>query len=459
MAPITILHIDDDPEEQLILRDMLERIDPDRYEYHGMTDTWAAENYLKTSPCDAIFADHRLSPSDRYSSGANFLAYLCDQGLPGLKVLITGMDPHHLSLEVLNLIRHDNLSFVPKQTLNPGMLEQIIAEGLQREPEPSGAFKRSKFVPPTLPFSRFEEAAQALVAHIRHKYGFQMAMMTRVNGDDWQVLQVEDQGYGVKAGDVLRWADSFCSRMVVGEGPMIASDSRNVPAYQAAPVGKTLEIRAYIGIPVCRADGSLFGTLCAIDPEAKEEAIEQDLSEILMCAQMLGTILEQEMVTQELERGREASLAESRADALTGLYNRRGWDLMVESEEKRCRRYGHPCTVLMIDLDGLKDINDTDGHDAGDLLIQNAAHAIRDTLRREDVAARIGGDEFAVLAIETAAVAGEALKVRLKQGLAARGVSASIGLALRSDAGSLEAACKQADESMYADKQARKAGG
>ncbi len=458
MSAIKILHIDDNADDRMLMEEFLLLADPERFEYHGMADTWAAENFIKEHPCDVVIADFRLSGADRYSSGANFLVYLCDQGYPALKLLVTSMDRNALSMEVLNLIRQGSIRFLPKETMDPAVLREMIDEGLDRAPRSPVPVLPGRFVPPTLPFARFEEASQMLVTHIQHRYGFQLAMMTRVNGDVWQVLQVEDQGYGVQAGDLLRWGDSFCARMVSGEGPMVTANVGRVPAYVEAPVARELTINSYIGIPVCRGDGSLFGTLCAIHPEVKNDALEQDLSELLVCAQLLSTILEQEISVQDLERKREASEADSRADALTGLYNRRGWDLLLESEEQRCRRFGHPCSVLMVDLDGLKVVNDTEGHEAGDALLKRTGDTLRRTIRKEDVAARLGGDEFGILAVETREEFVTDLASRIRQAFAAAGVSGSIGWASRTEAGSLQEACRIADEAMYEDKKARKAG-
>lgn len=86
----------------------------------------------------------------------------------------------------------------------------------------------------------------------------------------------------------------------------------------------------------------------------------------------------------------------SLVDELTGLYNRRGFTLLAGRELESARRAGRRGMVLYIDLDGLKQANDRRGHDAGDRLLQRAASVLRSVVRTTDVAARIGGDEFAV---------------------------------------------------------------
>lgn len=91
----------------------------------------------------------------------------------------------------------------------------------------------------------------------------------------------------------------------------------------------------------------------------------------------------------------------ARRDALTGVVNRRHFHELAESEMHRSQRYGHPFTVVYIDLDGFKVVNDTLGHDAGDDVLRTVARTLQGNLRTTDVAARLGGDEFAVLLPET----------------------------------------------------------
>lgn len=84
-------------------------------------------------------------------------------------------------------------------------------------------------------------------------------------------------------------------------------------------------------------------------------------------------------------------------DQLTGLYNRRSGEQRLDEEISRAARHGCPLTLLLVDLDGLKQINDTLGHAAGDHLLRSFAERLQRAVRGSDVAARIGGDEFMVL--------------------------------------------------------------
>jgi two-component system, cell cycle response regulator len=126
----------------------------------------------------------------------------------------------------------------------------------------------------------------------------------------------------------------------------------------------------------------------------------------------------------------------STTDSLTGLSNRRAFDDRLRDEWRRAARYGSPLAVLLVDIDGLKRINDQLGHRAGDHLLRRTATAIRHSLRGSDVGARWGGDEFAILAPQTsrepARQLAERLLVQLKKGSdsAHAAISASVGVAV-----------------------------
>ncbi|WNO60018.1 diguanylate cyclase [Rheinheimera sp. MMS21-TC3] len=91
----------------------------------------------------------------------------------------------------------------------------------------------------------------------------------------------------------------------------------------------------------------------------------------------------------------------SKIDYLTKLYNRGHWEESLIQEFKRLHRYAHKSTLLMCDIDHFKMVNDTYGHTAGDLVIQKIADAVRVNLRDTDIAGRYGGEEYAVLLVDT----------------------------------------------------------
>jgi diguanylate cyclase (GGDEF)-like protein len=117
---------------------------------------------------------------------------------------------------------------------------------------------------------------------------------------------------------------------------------------------------------------------------------ELDLELLQTLAFQLTSVLERALLLSDLER-----LAVT--DGLTGLYNYRHFQERYREEVNLCRRYHHPLAVMLIDLDGFKQVNDTYGHLEGDYLLVQLAEMLRSTLRNTELIARYGGDEFVVL--------------------------------------------------------------
>jgi len=143
-------------------------------------------------------------------------------------------------------------------------------------------------------------------------------------------------------------------------------------------------------------------------------------------------------------------------DHLTGLANRRRFERQLEREVGRVERFGHPFTLLMLDIDKFKDLNDTFGHDAGDDAIRRLGKVLREGTRGIDLAARIGGEEFAVLLVETSKDGGFEVAERLRTAIKlleiprAGGMTASFGVAeCPSDAQTAADILKAADVALY----------
>jgi diguanylate cyclase (GGDEF)-like protein len=138
---------------------------------------------------------------------------------------------------------------------------------------------------------------------------------------------------------------------------------------------------------------------------------------------------------RRLEHERDAMRRFALRDPLTGLANRRALDERLGYEVARHTRHGESFTVLALDLDGFKAVNDRFGHDAGDELLREAAAALVEVVRAQDTVVRLGGDEFCVLAPQTGHASAEYLTSRVRAALGGvtaglSGLSASIGTAV-----------------------------
>lgn len=118
----------------------------------------------------------------------------------------------------------------------------------------------------------------------------------------------------------------------------------------------------------------------------------------------------------------ERAQSEALTDALTGAYNRRFLETRLSEEMRRASKLGYPTSLMFLDLDKFKEVNDTYGHDVGDQLLRNVAALLRSELRAVDVVARFGGDEFVVVLPETDRAGSLRVALRLQEALARRGL-------------------------------------
>jgi diguanylate cyclase (GGDEF)-like protein len=194
-------------------------------------------------------------------------------------------------------------------------------------------------------------------------------------------------------------------------------------------VGALLSVGAPLGLLLLR-----LGSRGIVSPERIRAEVATDIATYIYVAvstaivfTLFGTIL-----------GRNADRLTELAvtDGLTGLKNARALRDNLRRELNRAARYGQPLSLLLIDVDGLKAINDRFGHGAGDRALRHVGEAIRSQLRESDVGARWGGDEFALLAPSTSGASAEALAERVRSLVAqspAEGdlpqLTASVGIA------------------------------
>lgn len=147
-------------------------------------------------------------------------------------------------------------------------------------------------------------------------------------------------------------------------------------------------------------------------------------------------------------------------DGLTGLFNRRAFDDLLRRELASVERYGRSLSLVMIDLDHFKAVNDTHGHDAGDAALKDFAELMRAACRPSDLPCRVGGEEFAWLLLETDLDGGAMAAERLRNAIESHtfpgvgSLTASLGVTVTQGAENAETFCKRADAALYRAKEA-----
>jgi diguanylate cyclase (GGDEF)-like protein len=223
-------------------------------------------------------------------------------------------------------------------------------------------------------------------------------------------------------------------------------------------------VGAVIAFPLgCR--GRRVGALVGLDrlPSAREPRLSESmLRAVRILLEPASVALDNALLLKRAE-------ALSVTDDLTHLYNSRYLNLVLRRETKRASRSGRPLSLLFIDLDGFKDVNDTHGHLFGSRALVEAAAVIRSSARETDVVSRFGGDEFALVLPDTGGEGAYAVGERIRERIAAHRflagdglnihLTVSVGVATLPDvANSSEELVQAADNAMYRVKESGKNG-
>jgi diguanylate cyclase (GGDEF)-like protein len=254
--------------------------------------------------------------------------------------------------------------------------------------------------------------------------------------------------------------DEMRIRLKVGEGiagwvathhePVLCNDPLSDARFVQSPLQRT-RIAALLALPLFSL-GQVVGVLNLHTADRSFTEPDRDLAELLAT-----------LISADIQRHRLEQLAMT--DGLTGVGNRYCFDRTLATELARATRYGHSLSLVMFDLDCMKQVNDTFGHPTGDALLRNVGRLVRGLLRTPDCVCRIGGDEFAVLLPDTPAdgalIIAERIRAKI-DGFNGDGslkgvhVTGSFGLTGFRKGEAVELFVSRADQALYA---AKRAGG
>lgn len=321
-------------------------------------------------------------------------------------------------------------------------------------------------------FQSFDQAAQAVVNFLLGQTPLDRWAIVRREAPseltcqggatNWMVIATAGSKFELIAGrplpESLFLHETLVEIPAGTEAPSACSKGRVWTEIAAPAQLGTEQLSAAVCVQLVGSGGYCLGAVLGVDPRPQKATLATSLPLVELCGQLLSTLLVADLRIDEQTRLAERAEIEAATDALTGLYNRRGWERLLTAAGERRRWQPLPATIIAIDVDRLKTINDEQGHHAGDVWLRQAATAIRACVRRLDVAARVGGDEFVILAEDCDAAGATALCERLAVEFARAGVGCSVGSASCQCQGNLVELWQQADAAMYAVKRRRAAG-
>ena len=286
-----------------------------------------------------------------------------------------------------------------------------------------------------------EEPFEKIVTLVRTVLAVPIATVTLVDRDrQWFKAK-----RGVEQSETPR-AVSFCTHTIQQREPLVIENALEDPRFAESPlVLGPPYVRSYAGVPLRTPEGYNVGALCAMDTRPRRFS-PADIAILGNFANIVCDELELRLIAQ--------------VDHLTGALTRRGFVDHAEKEIERARRYGRAGSLVMLDVDHFKRVNDTYGHAVGDQVLQQIATIAGLTLRPSDLFGRLGGEEFALLLPETTGTAAVIAADRLRQEIVEHPmkipgggtihVSASFGVAeLSASISSLTGWLELADRMLY----------
>lgn len=302
-------------------------------------------------------------------------------------------------------------------------------------------------------FTDAEKIDALLRVGLEH-FGMELAIQSRIKGSEYLVENCVDYNQALEPGTVFDVSGSYCSHALEVDGP-VGFHFAGRSEIQTHPCYRDFKLESYIGCPI-KINGVLYGTVnfsrfAPTDPFNRDDYI---LIELL--ADTLSYIFYKKQTGEEL-------LALARTDDLTGLPNRRASMERLTEQVDLAHRSGADLSLLCIDLDFFKSINDRWGHSAGDAALINFARVASGLGRKTDYCGRMGGEEFVFVFPNSGTAAALKIGNRLREVLASRPVelgngesvhmSLSAGLASLQPGESLESLLVRADKALYSAKE------
>jgi diguanylate cyclase len=229
-----------------------------------------------------------------------------------------------------------------------------------------------------------DETVQEIVHLAAHLAGSPIALVSLVDQDRQWFLARE----GLAVRETPR-DQAFCAYAILdAEHPLAVPDTTQDARFLDNPlVTGEMGFRAYLGVPLVNTEGFALGTLCVIDRVPRHHDADT--------VRMLQVLARAVTSNLELRRALRHSDEMAHTDPLTGLPNRRA----LTAQLAAALGSGQPLAAILLDLDHMKEVNDAEGHAAGDALLCTAATRLRAAVRPCDIVARTGGDEFAAILV------------------------------------------------------------
>ncbi len=454
---IKLLVVDDDEEDFLIVRDLLSKTKDKRFKLTWASTYEAGLDLVDQDGFAAILVDYNL----RQRNGLDFIREVTDIHEDVPTILLTGQGGYEVDVQAMEAGADD---FLMKKEINPPLLERTIRYAIEHKQIEirlrQDAERAELLADLTRDFAEAGFDTRQMILKITRRISetFGDAVIMRTLGRDGRTLELMEAYHpDQRARRDLNEAtartvpeideDHYTALLCETSPDKLAAFTRREFAswFEQYPVDS-----AFVA-PLC-SHGRLIGILSIIRNTPGGPIPREDQNFYIDLANRAALAIENARLHAEVEH-----LAER--DSLTGFLNRRGFLPLAERELERHQRYGTPLSIIMLDIDHFKEINDTYGHDFGDKVLKTLTESCELNIRKIDIACRYGGDEFVILLPQTELPKAVRVANRIRTCFARRtrlpngkrsNLTVSIGLTKASEETSnLETLIQKADQALY----------
>jgi diguanylate cyclase (GGDEF)-like protein len=411
---IKVLLIEDSPGDAGLIKEMLKDTDAARFELEHVDKLSTGLERLGKEGFDVLLLDLGLPDS----TGIKTLEKVLNQAAEVPVIVLTGLADEEVGIKAVQEGAQD---YLVKGPVDSNVLIRAIRYAIERKRMEkalswelglnsviadisSALLSEQSFLIEDISFlvldhsSRLTRSRFGFVGYIDPNSGYMVSpTMTR---DIWDKCQVKDKSI------IFKKLRGLWGWVLDNRQPLLTNTPLEDPRSSGIPPGH-LPIRRFLSAPAL-IGGKLVGLIALANSDCNYT--ERDLDLTTRMASFYAVALHRKRIEEEL---RNLSIR----DELTGLYNRRGFFTLAQQQWKLAKRSKRGLLLVIADLDGLKKVNDTFGHEEGDRSLKDTADILKETYRESDIVGRIGGDEFAVIMLEDSKASDGVLSARLQETL------------------------------------------
>lgn len=247
----------------------------------------------------------------------------------------------------------------------------------------------------------FEFQVTRLLKLACERFNLEIGILSKINGNNYEVVfSVTPEDMVLPNGTEFDLERTFCSLAIAANGP-VAYEHVKKSEINKHPAYLDQQLEAYIGTPIY-VDGKIYGTFNFSSPTPLSRKFKPvDIDALQLMGAWLGTEISRNNNERLLIEANEKLKETSIKDSLTQLYNRRHFETEFTQLLYMAKRQKQNISVILLDIDNFKSINDSFGHCAGDEVLRSIAQILIQRTRRSDLIARYGGEEFVILLPDT----------------------------------------------------------